>query len=187
MPQQKTNLPQATCLHYHTHLLILYIKKKVNLQSQSGLPTIVIITPPGNNKCNETVLQRKNYQATWLRKSTKKKKGKKRKEDVSTKTSVDIIFAALELRSWHTLMKTAPVSSLTHTCASKLMWDCDCGTPVRLWCTCGWAMVLHKTFWSPKCIEQLSEGGLREWMPLLGFHSCSHEKVTAVTSGPISE
>ena len=125
--------------------------------------------------CSERITKQHDCEKVPRKKKVKKKKGKK-KEDVSRKTSVDIIFAALELRSWHTLMKNAPVSSLTHTCASKLMWDCDCGTPVRLWCTCGWPMVLHKTFWSPKCIEQLSEGGLREWMPLLGFHSCSHER-----------
>ena len=114
-------------------------------------------------------------EATWLWKSTKTKTKKGLKKRFPRR-SVDIIFAALELRSWHTLMKIAPVSSLIHTCASKLMWDCDCGTPVCLWCTCGWPMVLHKTFWSPKCTEQLSEAGLHEWMPFVSFHSWSHER-----------
>ena len=176
--KKQKNLPQATCLHYHTHLLILCIqkkkkRKKVNLQSQSGLSTIVIVTPPGNNKCNETALQRSNMIVKKYQDKNKQKKVKKKR---FPRRSVDIIFAALELRSWHTLLKIAPVSSLIHTCVSKLMWDCDCGTPVCLWCTCGWPMVLHKTFWSPKCIEQLSEAGLHEWMPFVSFHSWSHER-----------
>ena len=158
MPQQKTNLPQATCLHYHTHLLILYIKKKVNLQSQSGLPTIVIITPPGNNKCNETVLQRKNYQATWLRKSTKKKKGKKKKGKKKRRRFQEdecwhyFCCPRTEIMT-HTDEKRTCEFSDTYMCVQVdvglWLWH-TCASVVHLWLSHGFAqdILIPKVHWA---------------------------------------
>ena len=182
----KTNLPQATCLHYHTHLLILCIqkkkRKKVNLQSQSRLSTIVIVTPPGNNKCNETALQRSNM----IVKKYQDKNKKRFKKKVSTKKCWHYFCCPRTEIMTHTDENRTCEFSDTYMCVQVdvglWLWH-TCVSVVHLWLTHGFAqdILIPKVYWAAQWSWFAWVNALRKLSLMKSW------KVTAATSGPISE